>query len=165
MINKNQEKLLLFFIIFFFLSFLTIFASEVTVPSGPNACCKISHQITINGITCSAGNTIAPTLSDFLACGDSASNYCPKSEQYWSSFCIINTVLNIGQYIFYIAIVLSFLFVTYAAFLMSSAYGDPQKLNQGRQTLIFALIGFTVALLGKFLPNLVAFFLGVKISI
>jgi len=162
MINKNQEKLLLFFIIFLFFSFLTIFASEVTVPSGPNACCTISHQITINGNTCSAGQSVAATSSDTSACGG---NYCPQSAEYWSSFCIINTVLNIGQYIFYIAIALSFLFVTYAAFLMSSAYGDPQKLNQGRQTLIFALIGFMVALLGKFLPNLVAFFLGVKISI
>jgi hypothetical protein len=162
MLNKSQKKILSFFIIFFFFSFLTIFASEVTVPSGPNACCKISHKITINGNTCQAGQTVAATSGDATPC---EGIYCNNSAQYWSSFCIINTVLNIGQYIFYFAIALSFLFISYAAFLMASAYGDPKKMNQGKQTLIFALIGFAISLLGKFLPYLVAFFLGMKISI
>jgi len=164
MLNKSQKKILSFFIIFFFFSFLTIFASEVTVPSGPDACCKISHKITINGNTCQAGQTVAATSDDAIACG-TTTDYCDDSAQYWSSFCIINTVLNIGQYIFYFAIALSFLFISYAAFLMASAYGDPKKMNQGKQTLIFALIGFAISLLGKFLPYLVAFFLGMKISI
>ena len=162
MLNKSQKKILSFFIIFFFFSFLTIFASEVTVPSGPDACCKISHKITINGNTCQAGQSVAEKSSDATPCGGT---YCNNSAQYWSSFCIINTVLNIGQYIFYFAIALSFLFISYAAFLMASAYGDPKKMNQGKQTLIFALIGFAISLLGKFLPYLVAFFLGMKISV
>jgi heme/copper-type cytochrome/quinol oxidase subunit 2 len=74
---------------------------------------------------------------------------------------IICTIIN---WIFWLLIVLTIIFVLIAAFRYLTAAGDPEKVKKAGQTLLYAAIAVIIALIAKGLPLLVSSFIGGGLS-
>jgi hypothetical protein len=74
---------------------------------------------------------------------------------------IICTIIN---WVFWLLIVLTIIFVLVAAFKYLTAAGDPEKVKSAGSTLLYAAIAVVVALIAKGLPLLVSSFIGGGLS-
>jgi uncharacterized membrane protein len=70
---------------------------------------------------------------------------------------IICTIIN---WIFWLLIILTIIFVLVAAFRYLTAAGDPEKVKAAGSTLLYAAIAVVVALIAKGLPLIVSTFIG-----
>ena len=68
----------------------------------------------------------------------------PLSSATFNS--VVTTVIN---YMIYVAVPLCTIFVLIGAFKMITSSGDPEKAKSGRNTILWAAIGFAVLLLAK----------------
>lgn len=74
---------------------------------------------------------------------------------------ILCVVIN---WIFYLLIILTIIFVLYAAFKYLTAGGDPEKVKAAGSILLYAVIAIVVALLAKGIPLIVSSFIGGGLS-
>lgn len=70
---------------------------------------------------------------------------------------IICTIIN---WVFWLLIILTIIFVLVAAFRYLTAAGEPEKVKKAGQTLLYAAIAVIVALIAKGLPLIVSSFIG-----
>lgn len=77
---------------------------------------------------------------------------------------VIGWACKVTSVLFTAAIILTIVFVLLAALNYITANGDPAKVKKGHQTLIWAAIGFAVALISATVPDIVAMVLGTSIS-
>lgn len=80
-----------------------------------------------------------------------------KIEQITGAAGILCTTIN---WIFWLLIVLTIVFVLVAAFKYLTAAGDPEKVKAAGSTLLYAAIAVVVALIAKGLPLIVSSFIG-----
>ena len=71
---------------------------------------------------------------------------------------VMATLGNIADWLFYILIGVSVLFIVIAGFEYTTAQGDPEKIKSAGQKVLYALIGIIVASLSKGLVILVQYF-------
>ena len=70
-------------------------------------------------------------------------------------------VTNVTSFLFnYVAIPLCVIMVLVGAFQMMTSAGDPEKFGKGRKTLIYAAIGFAVAIIAGGITTLIQNILG-----
>lgn len=72
---------------------------------------------------------------------------------------LFNSALGILQTVFYIV---AAIFIIIAAFKYLTAQGDPEKVGEARQMVIYAVIAIAVALLALVIDNIVGSFIGVE---
>jgi len=65
------------------------------------------------------------------------------------------TIIN---WIFYLLIILTIIFVLVAAFKYLTAAGDPEKVKSAGATLLYAVVAIVIALVAKGIPMIVASF-------
>ncbi len=75
---------------------------------------------------------------------------------------LTSLVLRIANYVALAAVPICTIMVLVAAFQMLTSAGDPEKIKKSKQTLVWALVGFGIALLAVGIPYLVKEVLGVK---
>ena len=75
--------------------------------------------------------------------------------------CLINTIYTVTDWVFYVLLIVVVLIIVFGAFYFVTAAGDPEKATKGRQLIVYALIGFIIALLARLIPAVIRFFLGV----
>jgi len=68
--------------------------------------------------------------------------------------CLMNALLTVKDWIFTAAMIVSTLMVILGAFTITTAGGDPNKVNSGRNYILYAIVGYIVALLSTALPAL-----------
>ena len=71
---------------------------------------------------------------------------------------VIATLGNIADWLFYILIGVSVLFIVIAGLEYTTAQGDPEKIKSAGQKVLYSLIGIIVASLAKGLVILVQYF-------
>ncbi|HEY5221373.1 MAG TPA: hypothetical protein VIJ29_04545 [Candidatus Paceibacterota bacterium] len=99
-------------------------------------------------LTATAAN--AQTLCDPLG-----TNCQPGTE----SFSTVATA--VAAFLFWdIATPLSAIMVLVGAFQLITSAGEPEKISQGRKTLLYAVIGFAIALLAGSVVNIIKNFIG-----
>ncbi len=116
----------------------------------PNAMpnnCTISKE-RVSQIT--AGNNSCP----------GAGNMASLSNEE-SICCVFNAIFTVTDWIFFALMALVILFVLIGAFYILTSGGDPTKRDTGRNFLIYAAIGFIVALAARAVPGLTRAVLGV----
>jgi len=129
-------------LIFGLLTLLLIFPLFIYAQPGPSLDqCKLKHDFTHVIPGCSKDATISADQASTSLC------------------CVLDAMANVTDWIFYILSVVVALLAIYGAFVITTAAGDPNKVTSGRQILTFALIGLVVALVAKYLPYIVVFFL------
>ena len=62
---------------------------------------------------------------------------------------------NIAGYLIYISIPVVTIMIIYGAFQMLTAADSPEKFKSGKQTIVYALIGFIIVLLAKGITALI----------
>jgi len=72
---------------------------------------------------------------------------------------IIDGLIN---FIFYIGIVVTPLMIIIAGLYILTAGGDPKKVEQGRHTIIYAMIGLFIILFAKGIISILDYILSVK---
>lgn len=82
------------------------------------------------------------------------------AQQYNTVSDVLNRLCTIVGYVFAVLIFLTIVFVIYAAFMYMTAAGDPEKVKKANATILYAAIGLAIAILAKYLPNIVANIMG-----
>jgi hypothetical protein len=79
----------------------------------------------------------------------------------WGMIAILNTLYTATNWIFIVLIILVGLFIIFGGITIATAGGDPNKVNSGKNYMLYALIGLVIAFLSKALPTIVTALLGV----
>ena len=79
----------------------------------------------------------------------------------WGMCCIMDAVLTVTDWIFFILVAVVALLVIWGGFTIATAGGAPDKVNTGRNFIMYAMLGFAVALLARAIPSVVKALLGV----
>jgi len=76
--------------------------------------------------------------------------------------CLLDTLYRITSWIFFIMMVLAVLMIVIGGIMYMTAGQSPDNAVKGKNFITFAIIGLVVALIARFIPPVVKFFLGVK---
>ena len=74
--------------------------------------------------------------------------------------CLFTAIYTVKNWIFFAVMAVSTIMVIFGAFAIVTAGGDPSKLSSGRNYILYAMIGFAVALFSTAIPTLVQGLLG-----
>lgn len=148
-------------------------------PSDINACCKIKHNFTFEGVNFQKGMIIGEQSDDkgsgycFMDGGPIALTYDIKtftgyamgalnfSYKKWGMVCLINAVSNVTDWIFYLLLAFTSLMLVAAAMQISIfAKGDPEKLKKGRKVVVYAFITLIIAVLANLIPSAIIKIIG-----
>jgi len=135
-----MNKLIFSLLLLFLVLPLFIFAQPERMP----------EQCTIHNDSVHDMYSICPTSNNSVSAANSEQAIC----------CLLDTIVSVTNWIFYVLTMIVTIMVIYGGFNIVTSSGDPKKMETGRKILTFALIGLALALLAKFLPSIVKFFLG-----
>jgi len=153
-----MNKLIFSLLLLFLVLPLFIFAQGM---KPPKECCKLRTKVDLGTLGSCDKDEIAAATSNPLVvaeCG-TTSDLCNTSSA-WAMFCLMGSIVSVTNWIFYVLTMIVTIMVIYGGFNIVTSSGDPKKMETGRKILTFALIGLALALLAKFLPSIVKFFLG-----
>jgi ABC-type bacteriocin/lantibiotic exporter with double-glycine peptidase domain len=68
--------------------------------------------------------------------------------------CVEESIAHFTNILLILVAIGAFLYLLYGAFLYVSAFGDEAKVNQGKKTITYALIGVIIASLAAFIVQL-----------
>jgi len=129
--------------------------------AGPNECCQIKRGFTWTnpeGISVSMykGDWVGKNNGIcFKEDGTSASLNYNKSD--WALACLVNSIYSITDWIFYIIIVISVIFIIIGGFIILTARGNPEEADKGKNWIVYAVIGIVVAIFARIIPAIVKF--------
>ena len=111
--------------------------------------CELRHDLTDMDPNCTEGATVCYSEED-----------CPPGTPVAPQCCIMDAILTATDWIFAIVLAIAIIFIIWGAFTLVTAGGSPEKALKGRNYIIYAVVGFIVALLAKAIPAIAAWFLG-----
>ena len=74
--------------------------------------------------------------------------------------CIMDTIYTIADWVFYIVLAVAIIFVIYGAYLIMTAGGAPDKIKNGRDFILWSIVGLIVGLLAKSIPSIARTIIG-----
>ena len=92
--------------------------------------------------------------------GLSTTAECTFTTDNCAICCLFSSVYTITDWVFALAIAVSSLMVIFGGFSIVTAAGDPSKVTSGRNMIMYAMIGFAVALFASAIPNVVKTLVG-----
>ncbi len=155
-----MKKTLKTFIFIFILAMilLPVFGNAQNI-EGPNECCKLKHAINIPSLTPIGGYGEGAVIGS-----SEADAYCnlegKLAEDDWPIICLIDTIMTITDWIFYIFMMVAVIMIIIGAFSFMFSAGDPTKAERGKKILIYSVIGIVIALLAKLVPSVIRFVIG-----
>ena len=123
------------------LAVLAVPLISLSQAAGPATSCNVTHDVGVTG--CAIG-----------ACNFDTNPQCGVC-------CVLNAVFTVTDWIFFLLIAVVSLLVIYGGFTIATAGGAPDKVNSGRGLILWAMVGFAVALLARAIPSIVKAVLGV----
>jgi len=153
-----MKKVLLISVSIGLLIVLAAPTASLAQPSGPPECCQLGGKaIQIGTDTPCAANSVVGSNETGAYCPGKTIT-CPKSN--WGIYCLINGIYTVTDWIFFILIAVVAIMVLYGAFQIVTAGGDPGKVSTGRNFIVYAMVGFALALLAKAIPSIAKSILG-----
>ena len=131
---------------------VAIAAPVAALAQGPIDECALGHDLTDFNAACTQNATVCDVAGS-----------CPVANQTsaWGMCCIMDAVLTVTDWIFFILVAVVALLVIWGGFTIATAGGAPDKVNTGRNFIMYAMLGFAVALLARAIPSVVKALLGV----
>ena len=105
--------------------------------------------------TCTIRSSRTASMSD---CSTTAAVGHKISYEDYAFCCLMDRIYMITDWIFIILIALAIIFVLYGGFLIIAAGGSEERVLKGRTFIMWALVGFAVAILARALPNIAYYF-------
>lgn len=97
--------------------------------------------------------TIGHDLRDFdVACSRNA--VVNDSTPAWGMCCMLDAIYTVTDWIFFILLAVVSLLVIWGGFTIATAGGAPDKVNEGRNYILYALLGLALALLSRAIPSI-----------
>ena len=81
-------------------------------------------------------------------------------SQEWGTICLLNSVYNITNWIFFFFLAIAILIGVLAGYSFMTAAGDPTKVSKARDLLLYLAIGLILASVAKVIPTLVRTIVG-----
>lgn len=128
---------------------LPLVAQAVGEEQLPN-CCKLQRNITIQSDSANTGE--CPTEPGQTC---TITGCATKATSYWGMFCLLNTLYNITNWIFVILVALAAIFVIIGAMMILWSGGSQERVNNGRNYILYAMIGLLLAFLARAVPGVV----------
>jgi hypothetical protein len=103
------------------------------------------------------GCTLRHDIEGFTADGCTSGTPVDETSNpgIWGICCIMDAVLTVTDWIFYGLLVVTALLVIWGGFTIATAGGSPDKVGEGRNYILYAMIGLAVALLSRAIPAVV----------
>ena len=107
------------------------------------------------------GCTIKDSIKDRIE--DNSALECKKDCDFdeakydCAMCCVLNTIYGVTDLIFVILVALSGIMILIGAFNLLFAAGESEKINKGRNYIIYAAVGLAVGFLARAIPALVVF--------
>jgi len=97
-----------------------------------------------------------------LECGSEKSKKAQECEfndakKDCAMCCVLNTIYGITDLIFVVLVAISGIMILLGAFNLLFAAGESEKINKGRNYIIYAAVGLAVGFLARAIPALVVF--------
>jgi hypothetical protein len=70
------------------------------------------------------------------------------------SCCLLDTIYTVTDWIFYIVVAIAVIFIILGAMNIITAGGSPEKVQTGRNYILYAVIGLIIGLAAKMIPSL-----------
>ena len=142
-------------------------------------CCQIRRTFSFNGKTWLSGRcygeigvepgatastdtaTGCETPGGTVLCSASPGNPVDvntnvEKRNDWGAGCMLNTVYRISDFIFMILIVIAVIIGLAGGYNILTAGGDADKVNKGRDLILYAIIGMVVAFFARAIPSIVS---------
>ncbi len=164
--EKKILKLILginFFVIFLFFAF-SVFAGKTTTN-----CCQIKKTFYFNGKEWLSGrcygeiggtDTACVTPGGDILCEQTTGDYGPSKgtmkRKDWGAGCILNTIYKITDLVFMILIVVAVIIGLAGGYNILTAGGDAEKVNKGRDLILYAILGVIICFFARAIPSIVA---------
>lgn len=138
---------------------LTILAVPflVSAQTGPADCCQLRRTVTVEGKPIPA-KTVIDSTGALGVCGTETGGSAPAADikdtvaRSWGVICLMNTLNTIVDWIFTILIIIAVVMVILGAISYLTSAGNPEKLQAGRNYIMYALIGVAIAFLARAIP-------------
>ena len=115
---------------------LSLVVASNAMASGPVEGCTLGHDITIKSGTATSGTVLT------------------SSDTNWGMLCLLDSVYNVTDWIFYGLLSLVSVLTVYGGFLIMTAGGKAEDVDKGRNLIIYATVGLVVAFLSKVIPSI-----------
>ncbi len=154
-------------IFLFLIPVLSLMAMPGMVFAQPLQCCKLSSAVEFDGQTFSSGiwlaehqNTNCDGVSGneigAVTCSPTNANITAScATPKWGIICLLNSIITITNWIFYILVVMTGFLVILGGFTIATAGGDPSNVDKGKNYILYAMVGLAVALLSRAIPAVV----------
>lgn len=87
-----------------------------------------------------------------------AGSPCPyATNELCGLCCMISTIFYVADWIFTFLMIIVILFVLWGAFDILQAAGDAERINKGRDRIMYAAVGLGIALMAKAIPAVVKY--------
>jgi len=129
----------------------------------PNECCEMKYDVTIGDTTYNKGKILGANedkINCTLVTDDNNDNNVIILENGYSLYCLLGTIYWVTNLVFLAAILLVVILIIVGGIMIMTAAGDEAKVKKGKNFILYALIGFVVAILAKAVPALAKFFIG-----
>jgi len=141
------------FAVLFLIAFLTVLAAPLVASAQVADCCKIRRGFTFETLPVFvAGSCVA---APGATCPTTLSCSAVRNIDEWGMICILNTIYRVADLAFAILIAFSILMILLAAYTFMTAAGTPQKVEQARNYVLYAIVGLVVAFLARAIPSIV----------
>ena len=104
--------------------------------------------------------TMRHNLRDFDTACSQGANVNNLSTGAWGMCCMLDAVYTVTDWIFFILLAVVALLVIWGGFTIAVAGGAPDKVNEGRNYILYALLGLALALLSRAIPSVARALIG-----
>jgi hypothetical protein len=91
-----------------------------------------------------------------------ASGFCDFTDVNYTcgACCVLDTVYTVTDWVFIVVAAVAMIFIFMGAYNIVTAAGDAEKVTSGRNYILYAVVGFIVALLARAIPAIARNVLG-----
>jgi len=151
-----MKKILL---VLFLFSVVLLPALVFAQQGGPQECCRLRRAITLEGVPCAQNTVVGPTGAT-CQLGGVPNTPITCATPSWGMMCLMNTVNQIVDWVFIVMIFIIVAFVLAGGLSILTSGGDPEKVNSGKNYLLYAVIGTAVAVLARAVPAIITLIVG-----
>lgn len=133
-----MKKILPALLLISLLGLFVVPTTAVLAQAGAPESCTIKHDLgSLEGVNCPGVGSECSFDDETYDCG-----VC----------CLLNAVYTVTDWIFILLVAFSAVMIMIGAFTLLTAAGVPEKVNAGRNYIIYAIIGLIVGLFAKAIP-------------
>ncbi len=164
-----MKKILAILVIGVLAALLAPVAVEAVMSRTTTNCCKIARTFHFDGMDWNSGHcygeiggtdTYCVTPGGKVLCTFTTGGYDAgkgtEARTNWGGGCILNTVYRITDLIFMILIIIAVIIGLAGGYNILTAGGNAEKVNKGRDLILYAILGMVVAFFARAIPSIVA---------